>query len=139
MVYSSVVFSVRHYRYSHCRQRKKLHLYVSQKELTLCVCYTHPLSRFPHNPFTYTAATSKDGTARLWDCGSASCVATLASIPCPINSCSLMSTTYLLSKTHTSSSMCVCVYMCVHIQVKRISVPIPLQVLNMSMVQKGSC
>lgn len=34
---------------------------------------------------------SKDGTARLWDCGSGQCIDTVASLGCPINSCSLAS------------------------------------------------
>lgn len=32
---------------------------------------------------------SKDGMAKLWDCGTGQCIDTVASLDCPINSCSL--------------------------------------------------
>lgn len=32
-------------------------------------------------------ASSDDGTARLWDCGSGQCVSILSSVNCSINSC----------------------------------------------------
>ena len=39
--------------------------------------------------FLFLSAVSRDGTARLWDCGTARCLDKLTSIRQPINSCSL--------------------------------------------------
>ena len=47
-------------------------------------------------------AVSRDGTARLWDCGSASSIATLVSMSCPINCCRLLSTSYMLQSGSTT-------------------------------------
>lgn len=39
----------------------------------------------------FPSACSRDGTARLWDCGESKCLAVLASCGCPINGCALAS------------------------------------------------
>lgn len=50
--------------------------------VTITTCGT--VVNTPHN-----TAVSRDGTARLWDCGSASCLGTIASTDKPIYSCSI--------------------------------------------------
>ncbi len=47
--------------------------------------------------FFFTLAVSKDGKALLWDCGSSQCLATVASLSCEINACSLAVSTHLLA------------------------------------------
>ena len=46
----------------------------------------------------FLPATSSDGTARLWDCGSAHCLATLADLGSPINACALASSVLVAEK-----------------------------------------
>ena len=36
-------------------------------------------------------ATSRDGSTRLWDCGTATCLGTVAECSCPINACTVKS------------------------------------------------
>ena len=48
------------------------------------------------------SAVSSDGKALLWDCGSAQCLATVATLTCEINSCSLAVNSSLVGN-HASS------------------------------------
>ena len=66
------------------------------EEETLCVRCWLPLVRecnahtHTHtHTHTHMLAVSRDGTARLWDCGSARCLAKIVSITHPIHSCSV--------------------------------------------------
>ena len=43
-------------------------------------------------------AVSSDGTGKLWDCGSGSCIADLVSLQCPINACALAYSTAMAEK-----------------------------------------
>ena len=43
-------------------------------------------------------AVSSDGSARLWDCGSAKCLATITNTQCPINACAVASSTTLANQ-----------------------------------------
>ena len=52
-------------------------------------------------------AVSRDGTARLWDCGSARCLAKVASIQHPIYSCSI-SASELVAKRNSVEPLGVC-------------------------------
>ena len=40
--------------------------------------------------FLFITACSRDGSARLWDCGEAKCLAVVSKSDCPVNSCALM-------------------------------------------------
>ena len=49
-------------------------------------------------PLSHSPAVSSDGSARVWDCGSAKCLATITNTHCPINACAVASNTALANQ-----------------------------------------
>ena len=49
----------------------------------------------------FLAAVSSDGCAKLWDCGSGSCLGDVASAQCPINACALSTSAMMAEKNTT--------------------------------------
>lgn len=50
---------------------------------------------------SHLAAVSSDGSAKLWDCGSGSCITDLISTQCPINACALSTSAVMAEKNTT--------------------------------------
>ena len=69
------------------------HLYIISLSLSLSLSQTHTLTR--------TSAVSRDGTARLWDCGSAKCLDVLTTIQQPIHSCSITASELVAQRNPT--------------------------------------
>ena len=63
--------------------------------------HKHALTHIHTHTHTHTLAVSRDGTARLWDCGSAHCLAKMASLNHPIHSCSLTSSEIVAQRNTT--------------------------------------
>ena len=77
-------------------------------------------------PSASPPAVSSDGSVRLWDCGSAKCLATITNTHCPINACAVASSTTLANQNTAPPTGKDAVFECVNTTMKKTYAPLAL-------------